>query len=266
MLRRTPWARRADQGDENPYWISFSDLMSALLLIFILTLVVVIVRLQDQQSALTEAKQTVAQQEAMFVAQVDTLRESERIRAEMLTEIADKLAKQGIEVQVDESNSVLSIPTSLLGFESGSYEVAEAHRGRAVTIGRVVTEVISTDERYRVLDTVFVEGHTDNAPFEGLDGTGNWGLSTFRAISLWRVWESADGANRLKALRSEAGEPLFSVSGYGQTRPIEANQATESGKAKNRRIDLRFTVVRPTAADLAKIVEHEAEVSESVGR
>lgn len=258
MLRRTPRARRSESTEENPYWISFSDLMSALLLVFILTLVVVIVRLQDQQQALAQAEQTVQEQEAMFTSQIQTLRESEQVRAQMLAEIAQRLAERGIQVEVDESNSVLSIPTSLLGFESGSYEIAPQHQATALVIGQVIAEVVATDDRYLVLDTVFVEGHTDNIPHSGMDGTGNWGLSTFRAISLWRVWESGASANRLTSLRSTAGQPLFSVSGYGETRPVEPDQATEDAKSQNRRIDLRFTVMRPTADDLAEIIEHEA--------
>ncbi|MBL0886375.1 OmpA family protein [Myceligenerans sp. I2] len=232
--------------------------MSALLFVFVLTLMVVVIRLQDQQQDLVQTQQTVEEQEAMFTAQIDTVRASELVRAQMLAEIQEELARRGIRVEVDETSSVLSIPTSLLGFDSGSYEIASARRQTALTIGQVVADVVAKDDRYRVLDTVFVEGHTDNTPHTGLDGTGNWGLSTFRAISLWRVWESGPGAKELKALRSEAGEPLFSVSGYGETRPVEPDQSTEAAKAKNRRIDLRFTVVRPTADDLAEIIEHEA--------
>lgn len=260
MLRRTRRARRSDPAGESPYWISFSDLMSALLFVFILTLMVVVIRLQDQQEDLVRTQQTVQEQEAMFTAQIDSVRESEVVRAQMLLEIQEQLAQRGIAVHVDEASSVLSIPTSLLGFDSGSYEISPERQQTALAIGQVVADVIAQDDRYKVLDTVFVEGHTDNAPHEGLDGTGNWGLSTFRAISLWRLWESGAGANSLTALRSEAGEPLFSVSGYGETRPSEPDQATEAAKAQNRRIDLRFTVVRPTADDLAEIIEHEAEL------
>lgn len=266
MLRRTRRARRSEQVGESPYWISFSDLMSALLFVFILTLIVVIIRLQDQEQDLVRAQQTVQEQEQMFTAQIDSVRESELVRAQMLAEIQEQLAQRDIPVAVDESSSVLSIPTSLLGFDSGSFEIAPDKRQTALTIGQVIADVVAKDDRYRALDTVFVEGHTDNTPHSGLDGTGNWGLSTFRAISLWRVWESGPGVQQLTALRSEAGEPLFSVSGYGETRPTEPDQTTEAGKAKNRRIDLRFTVVRPTADDLAEIIEHEADLGEAQDR
>lgn len=265
MFRPTSRTRRSEQAGESPYWISFSDLMSALLFVFILTLMVVIIRLQDQQEDLVQAQQTVQEQEAMFTAQIDTVRESELVRAQMLFEIQQQLAQRGIAVEVDESSSVLSIPTSLLGFDSGSYEIAEGKQQTALTIGQVVAEVVAKGDRYQALDTVFVEGHTDNAPFAGLEGTGNWGLSTFRAISLWRLWESDAGASTLKELRSEADEPLFSVSGYGETRPTGPDQTTEAARAKNRRIDLRFTVVRPTADDLAAIIEHEADLGEAQG-
>lgn len=243
-------------ADGDPYWISFSDLMSALLVIFILAVVILVLQLTEKQQALAAEQETVQEQREMFAAQVGTLREAEVIRADMLEEIQENLRAQGIDVIISENNSVLSIPTSLLGFDSASYEIDEDFHGVSLAIGTAIADALAKDNRFEHLDTVFVEGHTDNIHFEGLEGTGNWGLSTFRAISLWRLWEEQlPPEKQLGSFISTTGDPLFSTSGYAETRPATDAQETDAQRAANRRIDIRFTVVRPSADDLSEIVE-----------
>jgi flagellar motor protein MotB len=87
-------------------------------------------------------------------------------------------------------------------------------------------------------------------------GKGNWGLSTFRAISLWQFWEESFSAeNPLSRLQNKDGAPLFSVSGYAETRPVVSNQITEEDFKRNRRIDIRFTIRRPDSTQYEQIKE-----------
>src|SRR5699024_12702746 len=100
-----------------------------------------------------------------------------------------------------------------------------------------VADAVKQECRAQYLGAVFVECHTDNADFSALEGTGNWGLSTFRAISLWTLWVNRLPAqSQLSTLTGPDGQPLFSVSGYGETRPTSEDQTTDSGAAANRRI------------------------------
>ncbi len=169
----------------------------------------------------------------------------------MVTEIQESLARRGIQVEVDDSRSVIRIPVDLLGFESGSADIAPEHRANAVLIGRVVSAVLHKGRRYRLLDTVFVEGHTDNRPISGVFG-GNWGLSANRAISLWRLWE-ARLPYGLDSLSGRTGDRLFSVSGYGDTRPVTRSQVAETDRALNRRIDIRFTEHRLSEEEIEAV-------------
>ncbi|AEG43649.1 OmpA family protein [Isoptericola variabilis] len=266
-MRRPVRRGRPGSTNDDSYWISFSDLMSALLLVFLLAVVLLVVSLTNKEQELVAQQEQAAEAEAAFAAQreslesqVATLSDREETRAQLVNEIAEQLRDRGIRVEVSEDSSVLHIPTSALGFDSGSYDIRPAHQPVALTIGTVLADALRKDERYAILDTVFVEGHTDNAAFGGLEGTGNWGLSTFRAISLWRLWDAAlPQEKQLDALRRDDGTPIFSVSGYAESRPVEPAQLTEEQRAANRRIDLRFTVKGPTADELATIV---ADVSE----
>ncbi|EJB8391758.1 OmpA family protein [Pseudomonas aeruginosa] len=232
------WRKSHDvpMEDEDPYWKSFVDIMSALLVLFILASVVLILQLMEKS--------------ADFDQQVEQLKKAETVRQQILDEAVEKLRQRGIKVEVSENHTVLRIPNELLGFDTGAFEIQPRYQPTALEIGEVINQVISRDDRVNYLDTIFIEGHTDNRPFPGFMGKGNWGLSTFRAISLWQFWSTEmPEAERLNRLSNQDGEPLFSVSGYAETRPVSKQQDGEDDYRLNRRIDIRFTIRRPQSSD-----------------
>lgn len=232
----------ADVDEENPYWMSFSDIMSALLVIFILASVILMLQLLEKQN--------------QFDAKVQWLEKAEQVRRTILDEAVEELRQRNIKVEVGENHTVLRIPNELLGFDTGAFELQPRYEQTALEIGTVLNEVISRDDRVNYLDTVFIEGHTDNRQFIGINGKGNWGLSTFRAISLWQFWSNGlPVGNRLDRFRNQDVRPLFSVSGYAETRPVNERQVTDDDFRVNRRIDIRFTIRRPASADYEGVRE-----------
>lgn len=249
--------------EENPYWVSFSDIMSGLLIIFILAAVALMLQLlitqEDAIAAEAELQQQLTAQQAQqdaFDGEIAKISDAEEVRRQVIDELVTELEKNGIKVVVNEDASVLSIPSEALGFASGSYEVEASYQARARLIGQVLNDIVRKDGRTAYLDTIFVEGHTDGEPFDGPLGMGNWGLSTFRAISLWQLWEEAlsPGA-RLGELTNAEGKTLFSVSGYADTRPVDGVDRGANEHAPNRRIDVRITIVRPSSDELERISE-----------
>jgi len=239
--------------EENPYWMSFSDVMSALLIIFILASVVLIVELM-------EIKDELAEQQQEFEKEVMELQRAEEVRRTILHESAELLQARGIRVTVSENDTVLSIPNDILGFGTAEFEVSADYQNTALEIGEVLSEVIRRENRVEYIDTIFVEGHTDNRPLRGFMGKGNWGLSSFRAISLWQLWsELLPEQSALDDLQNKDGQPLFSVSGYGPTRPATEYQNTEKELSQNRRIDIRFTIRRPSSAEYRRVSENLEE-------
>ncbi len=247
-------SKEVSVDEENPYWMSFSDIMSALLVIFILASVILILQLMEIQKELKE-------RQVQFEQELVELKKAEQVRRTILDEAVEALRERGIKVEVSENHTVLSIPNDLLGFDTGAYDIHVAYQARALEIGKVINEVISREDRVEFLDTIFIEGHTDNRPLQGFMGKGNWGLSTFRAISLWQFWGSALSADeQLARLKNKDGKPLFSVSGYGETRPVLVDQQTEDDFKRNRRIDIRFTIRRPDSAQYEQVRERLEEV------
>ena len=56
-------------------------------------------------------------------------------------------------------------------------------------------------------------------------------------------------------MNNQDGDPLFSVSGYGETRPVNDQQSSEDDYRLNRRIDIRFTIRRPLSAEYEGVRE-----------
>ena len=245
--------RTPPPDEENPYWMSFSDLMSGLLIIFILAAIALIIELTEKTAQYDEVLKQV--------------KEAEKARRSIVEEVKNKLTAQGISIIINDSASVIRIPESSLKFEQGKADIPEDDVTQHVvrTTGQVLFQALVDDPRTKYLDTVFVEGHTDCTPYRGWKFDDNWDLSTKRSNALWRFWSEGvaytkDGlpdTRTLADLTSGSGSPLFSVSGYGETRPLPNTRpnglcAGDQPEllGQNRRIDLRFTIRAPSQAFL----------------
>ncbi|MDX7676575.1 hypothetical protein SJT37_13665 [Aeromonas caviae] len=138
-------AQTTNVDEENPYWMSFSDIMSALLVIFIMASVILILQLMEIQKEL-EHKQ------AKFEEEIVALKQAEQVRRTILDEAVETLRKRGIKVEVSQNHTVLSIPNELLGFETGAFDISPTYQSRAREIGEVLNMVISRDNRVEFLD------------------------------------------------------------------------------------------------------------------
>lgn len=90
-----------------------------------------------------------------------------------------------------------------------------------------------------LIEAVQIEGHTDS---DGEDMM-NLMLSTARANETFRVMVEKE-PNLVDHLNFR-GQPVLSVSGYGEMRPVATNETT-AGKDSNRRIDLRIIMYVPS--------------------
>lgn len=189
-----------------------------------------------------------------IIAGVVKLSEIDKIRIAILNEISEKLKSEGIKVEVSDNSTVLRIPEDTLAFETAKWSIPQASQQSLGMIGEAVHDAITKDDRLAFLDTIFVEGHTDSVPLQR--EMGNWGLSTYRAISVWQHWAAHPGRGRqLADLRNHGNNPVFSVSGYGDTRRVVADDNTDDLRRRNRRIDLRFTMKSVERTDLQKLID-----------
>ncbi|KMV29899.1 hypothetical protein AB733_15530 [Photobacterium swingsii] len=236
------------------YLISVSDMMSGLLLVFIITLVAFIINFQDaiqKQNEVTETRKEV----------VRKLTNTEQIRNELLQDLKDRLKKEKIDVEIDTRHGVLRLTEKAVLFKTAADTLSERYRNNLRTIGIVLNEVIpcyaenppsniacsNLDQTKGKIDAVFIEGHTDNVPMKSSRIKDNWELSANRAIAAYRL---VVPNSVLDNLRNISGQPIFSVSGYGEGRPVDGhNHSVPTPDGVNRRIDLRFIMTPPALTE-----------------
>jgi chemotaxis protein MotB len=88
--------------------------------------------------------------------------------------------------------------------------------------------------------SIMVSGHTDNVPISNERFRSNWELSTSRAVSV---------AHQLMQAAPDVDTDRFVVTGHADTNPV-ADNATEEGRAKNRRVDI--SIVRGNELDVLR--------------
>lgn len=217
--------------------LSISDLMAGLMSIFILTICYFILNFSQATAQLTQ---------------------NDIKREELLTTIHKELEEKGVKVIVDEKHGVLRIPEGVM-FDVGRADIKPEGQKILVTLGKTLEKTLKSEQFEGEVETVFIEGHTDNIPISNGEFPSNWELSTKRAINTWifigRV--SPD----LQQIKNKRSQLIFSCSGYADTRPIDDNN-TEDGRSKNRRIDVRFSMSPPVNEDMSivKFVRRKMEI------
>lgn len=224
--------KTSQEGEHNSFWISYSDILSSLLIIILLVTIYVIYELMVTKRNVVES--------------LDEVTKAELVRKDILETVKEQLQLEGITVEIADNFTVLRIPESTLSFQSNNYSIPSEMRFNLSKIGRVLLRELQAENRSEYFDTIFIEGHTDIRPTNR--EMGNWGLSTFRAISVWNHWVY-NVSSDYSILSNANGTKLFSVSGYGESRPATEFQNNEDDYRKNRRIDVRFTIRKPSSTE-----------------
>ncbi len=153
-------------------------------------------------------------------------RVTERLREVIERQVNERKTEAGaITVRASGDGLVVSLREGGF-FASGSAEVREE-------TAAVLKRVMAALPRQRMR----VEGHTDDVPIHTAQFATNWELSTARAATITRmlIAQSAVDAARVSA------------AGYAEFQPI-ADNATEEGRAQNRRVDIVLLDVGPRDA------------------
>jgi outer membrane protein OmpA-like peptidoglycan-associated protein len=141
--------------------------------------------------------------------------------------VADKKKDEPVEITEKEVEEVVNFLMKNLNFDTDKFDIkAENNEGL-----NKLAEVLSKQKDWKLL----IEGHTDDVSSDEI----NLKLSKNRA-------------NEVKKYLVSKGVPesMIVSEGYGETMPIEDN-STESGKAKNRRIE--FTITKPDKTQITTI-------------
>ena len=208
--------------DKPNEWVAISDLMAGLLAVVVLLLVLSV--LQKKQSELKHQK------ELNNIASIKKNKISEILND--LKVLVDKNSANQL-VSVDVLAGKVTLRDNV--FESGSACISSETRNSVAFFQTKVTEFLTASGNSQV----FIEGHTDNIPVSKpvVDYSrfctvydDNFTLSAARAREARRLLIGGIDADMAKRIV---------VAGYGDSQPIAG---TQPGDAKNRRVEIHFSV------------------------
>ncbi|MGB9670419.1 MAG: OmpA/MotB family protein [Halothiobacillaceae bacterium] len=230
-MRHRPWQQAWDNSlrdeieDEQGWLLTFGDLMSLLLVMFVF--IVAFASFEPERYAASQASQpaqTPTEPQTTPPPEPPPPPPSESAPEPEL-DPAFKTLGHDVQVSVEKGQINLQIPDNIL-FAPGAAELD----GKGVPILDRIAELLKSSHY-----AISIEGHTDNLPIRTPRFPSNWELSASRAAAVLRyLIERGVEPTRMRAI------------GYADTRPIAANDTPES-RAKNRRVTL--VLHAPSAPD-----------------
>lgn len=280
---RSAVRKRRLEGEEESVFVSMTDMTVSFLFIVMILLaffasqfrpdeMVAKVELDEVVRQFEASQATVAKQEEeidFLRRQIAILEDQERnaveeyakaadvARLRIITELKDKIQEAIPEVEVTISKS-----GDILRFQGDSFFAFGDDRilkPRILAVVRALAEGLeellpcftlgdysSWDVQCNpdavLVDAVQIEGHTDSVG----SADRNLRLSLRRGAATYLEVEGHRPL--LLEYRNLKSESVLSVSGYGETRPVESND-TQTGRGLNRRIDLRLIMASVRDAD-----------------
>ena len=241
MSRRNNKKKESGSSGSPAWMATFSDLMTLLLTFFILlysmsSIDVVKFKnisdsLQAVLSGLGEASVTENQSdsESTSVAEevsenVDPVTVDEEI-LEMYEKVMEHVEEEKLDaivtVNLNKRGVFVEIKDAIL-FESGSSEIKES----GLIVLNQLEGLINEFE-----NNIVIEGHTDNVPIRRVPFPSNWELSTSRAVSVVRYLSEVEKVDPTR----------LSAIGYGEYKPIAANDTSENREI-NRRVNILIII------------------------
>lgn len=209
MLSRILLKKPGRHDGESPFWISFSDLMSALMVLFLVVMAVTLVSVTQSIDAATRA----------------TIERSAAI-SKLMAMLARESKNSG--VGVDQQNFRIDLGKEVR-FDSGSFTISAPAAQFLRSYVPVLLKAKDTAEGRRWMRSVVVEGFTDE------DGTYlyNLQLSLSRSRSVvCSLFHDSAAVDGLSADQLRKVQALFLVGGY-------SFNSIKQDKAESRRVEFK---------------------------
>lgn len=206
-----------DAGDDNVFWVTMSDLLLGLVVVFLVLFVFAI-------TGFTQNK--INEQETQY---------------QITEKIVKELEKNNIKVEADKFSGRIKI-SDLELFELNSWELSPKGRAYMSKFVPVYLDTIMKDEKIaKNVSQIIIEGHTDSQSFAGAKTPEekyykNMDLSLKRASSVAQYIVYSNYAGKEKYEKELF--KLLSVEGKGPSEPVIVN-GKEDFK-KSRRVELKI--------------------------
>lgn len=215
-------------------WLSVSDLMTGLMVIFLFVAIAYISRVQKNQSVLTDYVET-----------------KNEIHDKLVKEFAGDTLKWQMAIGKDLTMKFKE-PTVL--FASGSYQLTPRFKEILDEFLPRYFNILLNDSLSNKIQEIRIEGHTDNVPLPSYDPDpyiANAMLSQQRALSVVRYFRSMPAYQQYTPEQKHQLEFWLTANGlsYGKSLDSDGEYTLKSGKSINKDLSRRVEFHIVTSGD-----------------
>jgi chemotaxis protein MotB len=229
--------RRRHDEEETSYWLSYSDMMAALLLIFILIISFTLLQSKSQyeskEQELSQQQDIIKEQEELLAEQQDELDRIIGIRSDLIEALHDEFNGSDLNVLIDAQTGAITFDASVL-FDVGNSELKDEGREFLKSFIPRYCSVLLQDEYKDYVSEIIIEGHTDT------NGTYlyNLELSQQRAFSV-ATFCLTESSGVLSTSEIDVLRTVLTANGRSYSNPIYNDDGTVNLSA-SRRVEFKF--------------------------
>ena len=227
MARR----KRTSEEEEINYWLSYSDMMAALLLIFVLIIMLTMFQARKQfeeKQAQLEIQQTIIEE------QQEKLDKILGVRSSLVETLRMEFDGTDLSVYIDPNTGAITLDSSIL-FDVNKYNIKKSGiKFLEVFLPRYLGTLLNDEYRAYIAE-IIIEGHTDtNGEY-----MYNLELSQERALSV-ASFCLQDGSNVLgNSINLDELRAIVTANGRAYSDPILNKDGTVN-LTKSRRVEFKF--------------------------
>lgn len=223
--------------EETSYWLSYSDMMAALLLIFVLIISFTLLQSQTvyeaKENELVAQKELVEEQQEQLEEQQEQLDKLIGIRKELIEALKQEFEGSDLSVTVDSKTGSIALDSSIL-FDSGQFSLKDTGEDLLKKFLPKYIKVLTSEDFKEYVSEIIIEGHTDT---QG-DYLYNLELSQKRALSVSSFCLDT-GKNVLSQKQIEKLRKIVTANGKSFSNPVLDANGNEDQNA-SRRVEFLF--------------------------
>jgi outer membrane protein OmpA-like peptidoglycan-associated protein len=216
------------EEEKDSFWVSYTDLMSGLLIIFALVLMVAMFNMQSNYE---ESEAAIAEKEEVLKKQNEMIEELVGVKANIIRELVKAFKDSNLNMEVDQQTGAIRFSGGVF-FETNSSEVSPTGEHYLQQFIPQYIGILLSDQFRDEISQIIVEGHTDKKG----GYLFNLKLSQDRALSV--VQKIYDPKFPDFTHRKEL-EGIITANGRSFSMPIY-NSKGQINPDKSRRVEFKF--------------------------
>lgn len=250
--------KRRINDEETSYWLSYSDMMAALLLIFVLIISFTMLQskrqyeekekellsqqnvigkqqeqLDRQKKEMESQKGIVDQQKKQMQSQQEQLDKIIGVKSKLISALSDEFDGSDLKVSVDSQTGAITFDASVL-FDKGKFEIKDAGEKFLNQFLPRYFNVLLKKDFHQYVSEIIIEGHTDTTA----DYLYNLELSQQRALSVAKYCLD-DKSSSLSKDQIEQLQKIMTANGRSFSNPVYNKDGSVDMDA-SRRVEFKF--------------------------